>query len=430
LISSANLTGPRRVNSFRRIFSLLSLSFRRLPVTTLLLLASAGLFAVRLTIPLFENSIDPRHYFPGALERLVVVEHPEISGYFQLWRGDWWRILVSGLHHGSLLHLVLNALLIWSCGAVLEPRFGRRRYAFFLTAALLISALPEIVIESNFIGLSGVGYALFGVLLILRRVDPQVAKFVSPQFVWMGFSWLFLCIPLTQLQVFAVANGAHLGGLLYGAFVGWQFFVVGQRRPWIAVLSLGLVHGLAVCWVSYAVTPFRNGAYFAWKATDTRDFGNVVYWQRATDLDPHQVWAWQHQIAIAVAEQDWAKAWGLCLNAAKANRSEETFIDIARQLWAELEKALLISTAQQMLDQTFGPEAVAWKQRIFGGTANRFSRESQNGVPVPIDDIVPEPTLSIEVSIDDDLPDFRHSGQLDLLKTSVDENNARLGESS
>lgn len=418
------------MNSFRRIFSLLGISLRRLPVTTLLLLAAAGLFAVRLTIPLFETSIDPRHYFPGALERLVVVEHPEISGYFHLWRGEWWRILISGLHHGSLLHLILNALLIWSCGAILEPRFGRLRYAFFLTAALVISALPEIAVEATFIGLSGVGYALFGVLLILRRVDQQVAKFVSPQFVWMGFSWLFLCIPLTQLKVFAVANGAHLGGLLYGAFVGWQLFVVGQRRPWMAVLSLGIVHGLAVCLLSYAVTPIWNGAYFAWKATDTRDFGNELDWQRATKLDPRQVWAWQHQIAIAVTEQDWVKAWGLSLNAAKANRSEEKFIEVARQLWPELEKALMTSPARQAFDQTFGSEADAWKQRIFGRTTDRLVPNSPNGVHVPIDDIESEPALSIQVSIDDDLPDFRHSGLLDLLKKSVEENSARLGESS
>lgn len=416
------------MNFFRRLFALLSFGLRRLPITTLLLLAAAGLFAARLTIPLFETSIDPRTYYPGALQRLLFVEHPEISGFFDLWRGEWWRILVSGLHHGSILHLLFNAMLIWSCGAVLEPRFGRFLYAFFLVSALFISALPEIAMESEFVGLSGVGYALFGALLMLRRVDPYIARIVTAQFVWMGFGWLFLCVPLTILKIAPIANGAHLGGILYGAFMGWQLFIVGRRRPLLTVLSIAMTHGMAAVAVMLAVSPERNGAYFSWKANESGGLQAELYWHRATSVDPHQVWAWKQQIRTAVFRKEWLRAWELSLSALKANRSDESLTEIARSLWNELESHSLSTDGRRAFDQAFGPEADHWWRRLFPPTSANGASSSRTYVPV--DDAPVEPTIDVRLRIDDELPDIERSARLGLIQQLDEHQSALLGEST
>ncbi len=406
------------------------MAFRRLPISTLLLLTAAGLFAMRLTVPLFDRSIIPNQYFPGALFRLEFVNHPEVSGYFDLWRGEWWRIVVSGLHHGGILHLLFNAMLIWSCGAILEPRFGRLLYSFYLFSALLISALPELVIESNFVGLSGVGYALFGSLLVLRRVDAQVARAVTPQFVWIGFGWLFACIPLTLLKIAPIANGAHLGGLLYGAFVGWQLFIVGRRRPTLAVLTLGCAHGLAVVALSLILTPLHNGAYFSWRAKESQGLEAQLLWNRATVVDPRQVLAWKAQIVHALTQGDRLSAWSLCLNAAKANRSQEDFIETARELWIELERQSLTTQARGIFDRTFGPEAEAWQRRIFRDSQRILPIGSASGHHVAIDDQPTEPTLEVRINVDEELPRIDRALQLDLIKRFDEQQSALLGESS
>lgn len=398
------------MNFFRRILTFLGIALRRLPITTLLLLAAGGLFALRLTVPLFDTSIDPRHYFPGALEPLALVHYPEVHGYFQLWKGEWWRILVSCLHHFNVLHLVMNSLYIWPCAAVLEPRLGKLGYFLFLLSSALVSSLFEMTIESYFVGLSGVAYALFGALLMLRRVDPQVARFVTPSFVWSGFAWLFLCIVLTLLKLAPIANGAHLGGLVYGVFVGWQVFVVGRRRRWTATAMFGATHGLVVLAILMAMSPIQRGSYFSWKATNSSGLEAQLYWHQATKLDPRQVLAWSQQIDHSIQQREWMAAWSLTLNAAKANRSENAFIEAARQLWSEIKNSAQTAQAEATLDRVFGPESAAWRERIFGPQPGSIADANRPGASISIDGELPAPTLSIKINVDNDLPNFTRPG--------------------
>ncbi len=399
-------------------------------MTTLLLLAAGGLFALRLTIPLFDTSIDPRHYFPGALEPLALVQYSEVHGYFQLWKGEWWRILVSCLHHFNLLHLVMNSLYIWPCALVLEPRLGKLVYPLFLLSSALVSSLFEMANESYFVGLSGVAYALFGALLMLRRVDPQVARFVTPSFVWSGFGWLFLCIVLTLLKIAPIANGAHLGGLLYGVLVGWQLFVVGWRRRWAATAMFGVTHGLVVLAVLLAMSPVRRGAYFSWKAVNSSGLEAQLYWHQATKLDARQVLAWTQQINHSIHEEDWIAAWSLTLNAAKANRTEKAFVEVAQQLWPEIKKSSQAGQADEVFERTFGAESAAWRERIFGLSQGSLADQNHLGVSVSIDDTAPQPTLSITINVDEDLPNFaRPSAKQPIGEVDPDDpRSALLGE--
>ena len=196
---------------------------------------------------------------PGAIRTLVITDAPEVSGFFDLWHGQWWRITVSAFHHGNLMHLLCNAVAIWLLGDMLEPKLTRTRYLAFCLLGATFSLLPEIALGMGVIGLSGLAYAMFGLLLVLRRHDESIAERFRGPIVLMGFACLFLCVPLTMLDGVAIANGAHFFGLLYGYVFGWILYDIGSRRRVLATgLSLFL-HALLVAFVVLLTAPFWNG---------------------------------------------------------------------------------------------------------------------------------------------------------------------------
>lgn len=391
-------------NLFLRLFTFLIRCLQHLPLTTLLLLGAAGLFAARVWIPLFDETIGRGPYFPGHLQLLEVPSQPEIRGFFRLWDGEWWRILVATLHHGSLVHLLFNAFFIWTCAALLERRLGIIVYAIFLFSAALASSLLEIWAESPFLGLSGVGYALFGALLMLRRSDPEVEEAVPSSFVLFGLGWLFFCLPLTWAHIVSIANGAHLGGFIYGTVVGWLLFSVGRHHRFVAMVMLALTHGVLCLLVALAVHPLKHGAYFARKAYYAQPVMGpqvISLCERATRFDPRQVWAWKIQIAAALQKDDIPRAWLLCLQAMKANRHEESLVELAREFWEGMASNSVREQAKQQFEQTFDGELKAWQLRVFGEVR----------VDVEIDEDLPTKTLHLDLNVDTDLFDFRRSGQ-------------------
>src|SRR3990172_7276516 len=154
--------------------------------------------------------------------RMVPV--PQMSGPFDLWDGQWWRVPISGFHHGGILHLVMNCLGIVALGRLLEPRMGRTGYAAFFLSATAFSMLPEFLLENQAVGLSGAIFAMFGALLVLRTRDWQVAEVMTPSVVQFGFVWLVGCVVATQLDVIHIANAAHFTGLAYGWLAGQVYF--------------------------------------------------------------------------------------------------------------------------------------------------------------------------------------------------------------
>jgi membrane associated rhomboid family serine protease len=158
----------------------------------------------------------------GAVTRLAIftaqepggekTQVPQLYGPFDLWDGQWWRIPVSGFHHGGLLHLVMNGLAILFLGRLLESRLKKHTYLAFFLAANVVALLPEFLLEHDVVGLSAGAYAIFGALLVLRRFDWRIAEVFTDQVVQFGIVWLFGCVLLTALNYVNVANVAHFTG--------------------------------------------------------------------------------------------------------------------------------------------------------------------------------------------------------------------------
>lgn len=76
--------------------------------------------------------------------------------------------------------------------------------------------------SSLFGGLSGVLYGLLGYCWIYQRLAPTPAYQLPPGVLVMMLVWLLLCISglVSAMGFGAIANAAHVGGLLIGCLTG------------------------------------------------------------------------------------------------------------------------------------------------------------------------------------------------------------------
>src|SRR5688572_7324516 len=90
-----------------------------------------------------------------------------------------WRLLTTTLLHGDIIHLVFNVYWLWTFGTAIEGRFGTARtlalYAFLGAG----SSAAECALFDGGIGLSGIGYGLFGFLFVLAKRDPRLADAID-----------------------------------------------------------------------------------------------------------------------------------------------------------------------------------------------------------------------------------------------------------
>jgi membrane associated rhomboid family serine protease len=137
-----------------------------------------------------------------------------------VWAGEVWRLVTTVFIHANLLHLIFDIWFIWVFGRPVEAWMGSFLYAGFvvLTAAGPIGA--EILIAgAPAVGLSGVGFALFGLHFALRLYKDFAAASMQPQTVQSIIGFFFLCIVMTYAGVMQIANVAHAAG----ALLGWLF---------------------------------------------------------------------------------------------------------------------------------------------------------------------------------------------------------------
>jgi GlpG protein len=147
----------------------------------------------------------------GALARLQY-------GLPEVREGQVWRVFTPILLHGGILHLLFNMLWLKDLGTAYEAGRGMRRYLLFVLVIAGLSNLGQFLISGpNFVGMSGVVYALLGYLWIRGRLDPRSGFFVDQTTMLFMTIWFFACLVGIIPNV---ANTVHtvglVGGLLWG----------------------------------------------------------------------------------------------------------------------------------------------------------------------------------------------------------------------
>jgi GlpG protein len=149
---------------------------------------------------------------------------------WRAWDGEPWRLVTSALPHLDILHLVFNLFWLWVFGTFVERVLGHLAAAGLMLFFAAGASAAEYAFFSGGVGLSGVGYGLFGLLWVLSRKDPRFAWAVTDQVVLLFLSWFILCCVLTAADVWRVGNAAHAAGAVLGVLVGLTLSARGSRR--------------------------------------------------------------------------------------------------------------------------------------------------------------------------------------------------------
>jgi membrane associated rhomboid family serine protease len=134
--------------------------------------------------------------------------------------GEPWRFFTCILPHADFLHLAFNVYWLWVFGALVESVYGHARTLGIVLLLGAGSMAAEYALFHGGIGLSGVGYGLFGLLFVLGGRDRRFLGAVDEQTTKVFVGWFFVCIVTSALHVFPVANVAHGVGALLGGLLG------------------------------------------------------------------------------------------------------------------------------------------------------------------------------------------------------------------
>lgn len=153
--------------------------------------------------------------------------------------------------HGSILHLVLNMLVLWQVGPLLERAIGSARFFPLYLVSGIIGAASS-AIWGRFFGQTvsvGASGALCGLVAAATVVGIRTEGWRGELTVGMG-RWLGLFVLVGLIRtlfpnVSQIDNAAHIGGAIAGAVIAatWQrgfTYARGAQRTVLA-LSIGVI---------------------------------------------------------------------------------------------------------------------------------------------------------------------------------------------
>jgi membrane associated rhomboid family serine protease len=213
-------------------------------------------------------------------------------------RGQLWRLFTSIFLHLDILHLVFNVYWLWVFGTALEGVFGHVKTAALLVLFAVGSSSFEFAFASGGVGLSGIGYGLFGLLWVLSRRDERFRDSIDQRTVGVFVVWFFFCIITTLTHTFVVANTAHGAGAILGILVGFAIMTPSRRALFASAAATFVAFGL---WGSTYGRPrinlsgkagFEEGQW-GYKALLANHNEEAVRWLRdATTLQPKSPELW------------------------------------------------------------------------------------------------------------------------------------------
>ena len=100
----------------------------------------------------------------------------DIEGLFMtslVWEKlELWRAFTSTLPHVDFFHLAFNLYWLWIFGTFLEKCYGHIRLVGIFALLAFTSSTGEFIFLDGGVGLSGIGYGLWGLLWALEKNDP------------------------------------------------------------------------------------------------------------------------------------------------------------------------------------------------------------------------------------------------------------------
>jgi membrane associated rhomboid family serine protease len=178
---------------------------------------------------------------PGLATRPAVIGDGGLFGPFVA-QGEWWRVITSGFLHANVIHVGFNSFLAYQLGLLLEPVFGRLRFALVYAAGLFAGGFGALLLtpDAFTVGASGAVFGLMGAAVVVLR-NRRIDVFAT------GIGGLLVLNLVLTFVIPRISIGGHLGGLAGGALAGWILVELAPRLGRNqAVASTALVAALCL----------------------------------------------------------------------------------------------------------------------------------------------------------------------------------------
>lgn len=146
-----------------------------------------------------------------------------------------WQVLTYGFLHANFSHLFFNMFAVWMFGTQLETAWGSNRFAVYYTTCVVGAAIIQILVqqfEGGIYPTIGASGGVFGLLLAYGAMWPRNKIFLIFLPIPIEARWFVLIYGAIELlfgvtnTMPGVAHFAHLGGMLFGAYLlyrwGWR----------------------------------------------------------------------------------------------------------------------------------------------------------------------------------------------------------------
>jgi GlpG protein len=202
----------------RATLSPTAIHWRNVPVTLgLTVLSICGFLVVYLNAPMaWVNYLTFLPIHLGADQSL-----------FQNLDGQYWRLITPVFLHFGFLHIVFNSLWLWELGGRVEQVMGHVNMFMLFLVIAIVSNVSQFAFGGAglFGGMSGVVYGLLGFSWVAPMLQPSWRIQPSKGIMLFMVGWLVVCmVGVVEVLGFgAIANAAHVGGLLCGVVLGLLF---------------------------------------------------------------------------------------------------------------------------------------------------------------------------------------------------------------
>jgi membrane associated rhomboid family serine protease len=212
----------------------------------------------------------------GSLDNWEVYKKWGSPSSTDIFDGNYGGLITSNFLHTEIWHIAFNLYWVWIFGKKIEFEAGRIYFGILILTSALVSSASQLAFsDSTGIGLSGIGYSLFGFILIKSKTTEEYKNYLDKRTIKIFILWLVLCIILTQAKAWSVGNAAHISGLLWGLTMAF-ISKLGGHKQWAIGTGLLLIIVSSIFWTPFSTSWLSHKAY-ALHADKKEDEAMEVY---------------------------------------------------------------------------------------------------------------------------------------------------------
>ncbi len=136
---------------------------------------------------------------------------------------SWYELFTAGFLHASFAHLLVNMIVLFFFGIVLEQNLGELHYISLFISGLLVSSLPSMINhgdDPNFATLGasgGVESVLFGFIFLFPTESIYFIFLPIPIPAWLfGIAFLAYSVYESKRGAGNINHEAHIAGAIWG----------------------------------------------------------------------------------------------------------------------------------------------------------------------------------------------------------------------